>query len=396
MAVGGYNTGNSSEPLAELWNGTSWTIQPLQLPPGATGAYLNGVACASTTFCIAAGFSFGGTSGLHDLEENWNGAIWQAHSVDFSSAILNSVSCASATACMAVGVTLGNPMALFWNGSNFTGVVISRPLGGATSAALTGVSCAAAWAPFTACTFVGNFTPLTNTSQERTFGYSWVGTGSGYNLTFLSTPSPGQSTSAFNGLACASGQCWAVGSFDTFTGQQAAFGNDSSWEVGTFAPVTSQPAGFPSVLNGDSCTTGPTCMFVGDFKNGSGSFVPLAWQVSPGSASTGPAFFSLSVSGAETQSAPVTAVLRKPRVLDLQVQAIVGNTLVPVGLVSLGSYPAGRSLIPWDLFVDGHRLPPGSYAVSLHALSNVGLSLPAAPGSRTLIVLPNGDVRVGA
>ncbi len=65
-----------------------------------------------------------------------------------------------------------------------------------------------------------------------------------------------------------------------------------------------------------------------------------------------------------------------------------------VGLVPLGSQPAGRSRIPWDLSVNGQLLPEGSYEVSLHSLTEDVLSPPTPPGARTLIVLANGGAHV--
>jgi hypothetical protein len=42
-------------PLAEAWNGTSWSVQPVPNPQGSTATFLNGVACSSAGVCTAVG-----------------------------------------------------------------------------------------------------------------------------------------------------------------------------------------------------------------------------------------------------------------------------------------------------------------------------------------------------
>jgi hypothetical protein len=108
----------------------------------------------------------------------------------------------------------------------------------------------------------------------------------------------------------------------------------------------------------------------------------------------GPKFFGLSVRGAGRRGATVTAVLRKPRALVLEVFRVRGHRPARVGFVRLGSYPAGRSRIHWNLHVHGHLLPEGRYTVILYASVGNRLSEPSAPGPRTLIVLAHGRVRV--
>ena len=48
-------TGTKDQPLAEHWDGSSWTIPRLALPAGAGGGTLSGVSCASATDCTAVG-----------------------------------------------------------------------------------------------------------------------------------------------------------------------------------------------------------------------------------------------------------------------------------------------------------------------------------------------------
>jgi hypothetical protein len=107
-----------------------------------------------------------------------------------------------------------------------------------------------------------------------------------------------------------------------------------------------------------------------------------------------PRNFDLGVRGSEKREAIVTATLLKPRALALLVQAVHGHRVATVGLVRLGTYPAGVSQIRWNLRVDGRVLRTGRYEVTLHALNGALLSVPASPGALTLVVLANGHVTV--
>src|SRR5437764_13184423 len=61
--------GNStSGAFSERWDGTSWSLQSIPNPPGAS---LAGVSCTSPTACTA-----GGTSSSGTLPEAWEGPTW--------------------------------------------------------------------------------------------------------------------------------------------------------------------------------------------------------------------------------------------------------------------------------------------------------------------------------
>ena len=57
VTVGDYpgSTVNSYVPLAETWNGASWSTQSTPVPYGAANTILRGVSCTRTTACKAAG-----------------------------------------------------------------------------------------------------------------------------------------------------------------------------------------------------------------------------------------------------------------------------------------------------------------------------------------------------
>jgi hypothetical protein len=119
MAVGTTPVGidETPTPLAERWNGVTWTVVPVTDPAG--NGSLNGVSCSSARKCTAVGSS---TSGA--LAERWNGTQWAVQSTpDPAGASLNSVSCKSAHRCIAAGdvTTSGGQVTLAerWNGTRW-------------------------------------------------------------------------------------------------------------------------------------------------------------------------------------------------------------------------------------------------------------------------------------
>src|SRR5207248_1377990 len=107
-AAGYYtNSAGTDVTLAEVWNGTSWTIQTTPNPTGATVSGLNGVSCATSTACAAVGF-YRNSAGAHvTLAELWNGTTRTIHGppnpTGAKSSALNGVSCTTSSACTATG-----------------------------------------------------------------------------------------------------------------------------------------------------------------------------------------------------------------------------------------------------------------------------------------------------
>jgi hypothetical protein len=105
----GYYQDNSLTPetLAEVWNGTSWNVQTTPNPNGATDSYLFGVSCISATACTAVGQYDNSSDTDVTLAEVWNGTSWTVQSTPNPSLAtdseLDAVSCSTATACTAVG-----------------------------------------------------------------------------------------------------------------------------------------------------------------------------------------------------------------------------------------------------------------------------------------------------
>lgn len=108
-AVGGWkNSANEQFPLAYRFNGvTTWTLQSTPSPAGSIASVLQEVSCATETACTAAGswVSGGGGSNM-TLAEVWNGSSWSIQGTPNPAGAAFSaffgISCRS-TSCMGVG-----------------------------------------------------------------------------------------------------------------------------------------------------------------------------------------------------------------------------------------------------------------------------------------------------
>jgi hypothetical protein len=208
-AVGSFVSSSNIEPLVERWNGTTWTIQSTPAAPTKDFYQLLGVACTSSTACIAVGDNVTNLAELESvtLAEKWNGVEWKVQTTP-GKGQLNGISCTSGSACTAVGSTGfgGEPLAERWNGVEWT----TQSAVKMSSAGLSSVSCTSA----TSCIAVGNSggilgTPASNISQ------SWNGT----TWSTVVVPNPWEAKNTFlRGVSCTSAtSCVAVGSLDEAT-----------------------------------------------------------------------------------------------------------------------------------------------------------------------------------
>jgi hypothetical protein len=270
----GYWSGSSSSaaPLAEAWGGTSWNIQAVPSPPGATAGGLLAVSCASSASCAAVGsYDRGSNSIPVPLVESWSAPTWivQAGALPQSAAItdLKGVSCVSAVACVAVGFSQNDvgatlTLAEAWNGTTWSIESTPNPAG-TTNAQLNAVSCSSP----RACTAVGDYYQ-NGTGFNLTLAEAW----NGQVWSIQSTPDPaGTTTSALFGVSCTSpGTCTAVG--EGAAEPLAEAWNGSSWIV----QATEIPAGSSSTaFFGVSCTSTTGCTAVGN-SSANGSSLTLA------------------------------------------------------------------------------------------------------------------------
>jgi hypothetical protein len=214
MAVGRAGDGS---PLADQWDGTSWTkltVPPVPGDPGVvnnpTGTTLNSVSCTSSSFCVAVGEYGDGQPGsnFNPVAEHWNGLAWTLETTFIpappSGSALNGISCTAPNACTALGdqnavwgygpyvQSSGQTYAANWNGLLWQSQTTPNAAG-ATWSQLLGVACTSA----TTCTGVG----FSNGGLvEQSSGNTW---------TLQSTPSAGWQLSA---VSCPKDQdCIAIG-----------------------------------------------------------------------------------------------------------------------------------------------------------------------------------------
>jgi hypothetical protein len=276
VAVGDYwDTNNFPQVFGIVWNGTQWT--PLQVPnPSATRKGFLSVSCASMTACAAVGWQESNTTAYDvPLAETWNGSSWTIDSVPVPTGIgnadLTGVSCASATACTAVGY-YGDSSGLqqilieVWNGASWSLQNAPSP-SGARSPSLSGVSCTSP----TACTAVGGY----GTSGA---GQSLAEVWDGVSWSIQTTPNVGTLGTGLSGVSCAqAASCEAVGRYETSStptdAPVAEAWDGTSWSAQN-VPV---PTGaLTSQLSQVSCGTPTTCMATGEYDAPhTGTITPL-------------------------------------------------------------------------------------------------------------------------
>jgi hypothetical protein len=160
----------------ERWEAGHWTIQ--LLPPDTDYFFsgLNDVSCTSETDCLVVGQAQLGIQQV-PVSLSWDGTTWtlvpmQDPSGDGRS-VISRVSCSAPDACTAVGeqttpARIEIPLVERWDGSGWT--VQSTPAPHVAQSALAGVSCPTA----TFCTAVGS--QNTDTETEKPLIERWDGT----------------------------------------------------------------------------------------------------------------------------------------------------------------------------------------------------------------------------
>src|SRR6202050_2727059 len=121
------NSEATEVPLAERWNGSSWSAQTPPIPAGALWSELLGVSCTSETSCAAAG-RYETSSARQMFSETWTGTEWTIQTTPnptgATGSEMEAISCTSSTACTAVGhyttSSISSTLAERWNGTSWT------------------------------------------------------------------------------------------------------------------------------------------------------------------------------------------------------------------------------------------------------------------------------------
>ena len=180
-AVGGYTSTAGPVPLAERWDGSTWSIQTTPVPTGANFSILDGVSCTSATNCMAVGsYETPGSNSL-PLAEHWDGSSWSIQAMPVPAGgfgfQVKAVSCPTAASCTAVGQyqTGTVPLSLGegWNGSTWTVQTMPSPSHVADLVVLEGVSCTAPGTCTTAGWFQRGGTRVFVTLADKFFNGAW-------------------------------------------------------------------------------------------------------------------------------------------------------------------------------------------------------------------------------
>ncbi len=151
MAVGDQTVSGNFVTLAEIWNGTTWSVVPSPNPAPGTSGEFDGVSCAGAGFCVGVGRWLNSAVKFQALIETWNGTSWTnvaaPQAMPSNDNFLDDVSCISATSCGvvgSVGTSTAAPVALTWDGSTWSIVPAPTPAG-ATAAGTTTIACLTNW-----------------------------------------------------------------------------------------------------------------------------------------------------------------------------------------------------------------------------------------------------------
>jgi hypothetical protein len=150
-AVGGYVFADTVENVFAFgWDGTTWTFQPQKNTNAGQLNADSGVSCMAATTCTSVGTWLDFQGRTRGLVEGWDGSVWTPQHIQnppgFGAIALLGVSCA-APVCETVGdwsTSLNDfpssTLAEQWDGSTWTIQSIPSPAG-STSSGLLAVSC---------------------------------------------------------------------------------------------------------------------------------------------------------------------------------------------------------------------------------------------------------------
>lgn len=264
MAVGNYQSEAGPVGVDELWNENKWSVQSTPVPAEATSSEYVGVGCNNTAECTIVGSAvIGGVTKA--IAAEWNSPTWTQMTVPIpegaTSSQLDGVDCLFSNFCVAVGryTTSGGSiksLVMFWNEGKWTLQTVTDPVG-AVQSTLLDVSCTPT--P-NRCTAVGGW--KNSALEQFTLAYRFNGVST---WTLQSTPNPtGSIASVFQDVSCATEtSCTAAGSWVSGSGGSnqtlAEEWNGSSWSIQS----TENPAGAGfDAFFGVSCRS-TSCIGVG-------------------------------------------------------------------------------------------------------------------------------------
>jgi hypothetical protein len=274
--------------------GSTWDIPPTPDPSGDWGAgadnVIDGVSCASATFCMASGYYVPRpekprTYFAVPLFERWDGSVWSTvfppEGTATSEDEVEGISCPEVDFCMAVGSAEGRPgaqlaesnLALRYDGTWSVVPVPNPPLGeGLEQSELSDVSCTSP----SDCVAVGSVV-YTRFLSSKAVIEQW----NGASWSLVNSPSVG-AENELDGVSCTmngGARCVAVGAENAQSNQgtpningHAVVEVDQGGEWSVAAKVDAIAANH-SNLAAVSCLSATDCVAVGRYEIGRDSFL---------------------------------------------------------------------------------------------------------------------------
>jgi RHS repeat-associated protein len=218
VAVGSYDDGTARKTLAAIWNGTSWASSSTPNPSGATLSELKGVACTSSTACKAVGSYVNSAGERKSLVLEYNGTAWSTATTPqpfmAQRTELSAISCSSATVCRAVGSYLDlssnrKGLAIGWEASSWKVETVPTPAGAAANR-IADISCPVAGY----CIAVGESADSSGAAKARWYSVT------GKTWSAQASPAPeGSTASRLSGVGCDALGCQAVGTYEDANGR---------------------------------------------------------------------------------------------------------------------------------------------------------------------------------
>jgi len=128
VAVGEFMRGGWNQPMAQVWDGSSWTMQSIPTFSANEDNLLEGLSCVSASMCVAVGAHSVNGGNYKPKIQLWDGNSWSIQPSPSTSPNENnylwSVSCVSASSCVAVGhyytENVIHTLVEVWDGSAWT------------------------------------------------------------------------------------------------------------------------------------------------------------------------------------------------------------------------------------------------------------------------------------
>jgi hypothetical protein len=293
IAVGDFfRSPGHEQPLAEDWNGHSWTVVPTPAPRDS--AKLDHISCATANACMAIGTTTPGDAATAaHLVERWNGSSWSISLPPLpatGTVTIDSVGCPTTASCTVVGSTTSNGSVAPFADSLSDGTWRTDALP-ATTGNLSAVDCTSP----TACVMIATIGAHTDSASS----YSLSGHADSW--TKASLPD-GQTITS---IACTSmTSCVVAGFTTTDTVDDATATAMAHWDGTSWTPI--------NVLGRDafdiSCTSGAFCVIVG-FNIHRDGFLTYVHHAIVGSGFSNAPFPTASVRGSlDSVSCPTSAV----------------------------------------------------------------------------------------